>query len=127
MQMRTEVAKFRHRVLLININQQFREGASFDELYEATRFAWKVSKSRAEGAEVILTTYQGEIRAAFIADKWLEATPENFQGRGTAGSGRFGFIGREASLDIQELYVGKQVPDELRKFGAANPIRYVNC
>ena len=127
MQMRTEVAKFRHRVLLININQQFREGASLDELYETTRFAWKVNKSRAERAEVILTTYQGEIRAVFVADEWLEATPENFQGRGTAGSGRFGFIGREASLDIQELYVGKQVPDELRKFGAANPIRYVNC
>ena len=122
-----EVAEFHHRALLININQQFREGASLDELYEATRFAWKVSKPRAEKAKVILTTYQGEIRAAFIADEWLEATPENFQGRGTAGSGRFGFIGREASPDIQELYVGKRVPDELRKRGVANPIRYVNC
>lgn len=125
-QIRTEVAEFRHRVLLININRQFREGASLDELYEATRFAWKISKSRAEKAEIILATYQGEIRAAFIADEWLEATPENFQGRGTPGSERFGFIGREASPDIQELYVGKRVPDELRKRGVANPIRYVN-
>lgn len=123
---KTEVAEFRHRVLLININRQFREGASLDEVYEATRFAWKISKSRAEKAEVILTTYQGEIRAAFIADEWLEATPENFQGRGTPGSKRFGFIGREASPDIQELYVGKRVPDEFRKRGVANPIRYVN-
>lgn len=123
---RTEVAEFRHRVLLININRQFKAEASWDEVYEATRFAWKISKSRAEKAEVILTTYQGEIRAAFIADEWLEATPENFPGRGTPGSERFGFIGREASPDIQELYVGKRVPDELRKRGAANPIRYVN-
>lgn len=127
-QIRTEVAEFRHRrVLLININRQFREGASLDEVYEATRFAWKISKSRAEKAEVILATYQGEIRAAFIADEWLEATPENFQGRGTPGSERFGFIGREASPDIQELYVGKRVPDKYRKRGAANPIKYVNC
>lgn len=124
---KTEVADICHRVLLININQQFREGASLDELYEATRFAWKISKSRAEEADVILTTYQGEIRAAFIADEWLEATPENFQGRGTPGSERFGFIGREASHDIQELYVGKRVPDKYRKRGAANPIKYVNC
>lgn len=123
---RATVAEFRHRVLLININQQFREGASLDELYEATRFAWKISKSRAEEADVILTTYQGEIRAAFIADEWLEATPENFQGRGTPSSKRFGFIGREASPDIQELYVGKRVPDKYRKRGVANPIRYVN-
>ena len=123
---KTEVAEFCHRVLLININQQFREGASLNEVYEATRFAWRVSKSKAEKAEVILTTYQGEIRAAFVAEEWLQATPENFPGRGTAGSRRFGFIGREASLDIQNLYVGKRVPDEFRKRGVANPIRYVN-
>ena len=126
MQMRTEVAEFRHRVLLININRQFREGASLDEVYEATRFAWKISKSRAEKAEVILATYQGEIKAAFIADEWLATTSENFPDRKTS-PGRFGFIGREASPDIQELYVGKRVPDELRKRGVANPIRYVNC
>lgn len=123
---KTEVAEFCHRVLLININQQFREGASLDEVYEATRFAWRVSKSKAEKAEVILATYQGEIRAAFVAEEWLQATPENFPGRGTAGSRRFGFIGREASLDIQNLYVGKRVPDKFRKRGVANPIRYVN-
>ena len=125
MQMRTEVAEFRHRVLLININQQFKEGASLDEVYEATRFAWKVSKSRAEKAEVILATYQGEIKAAFIADEWLATTSENFPDRKTS-PGRFGFIGRGASPDIQELYVGKRVPDEYRKRGVANPIRYVN-
>ena len=125
MQMRTEVAEFHHRVLLININRQFREGASLDEVYEATRFAWKISKSRAEKAEVILATYQGEIKAAFIADEWLATTSENFPDRKTS-PGRFGFTGREASPDIQELYVGKRVPDELRKRGVANPIRYVN-
>ena len=128
MQTRTEVAEFRHRVLLININRQFREGASLDEVYEATRFAWKISKSRAKKAEVILATYQGEIKAAFVTDEWLEATPENFPGRcRKTVPGRFGFIGREASPDIQELYVGKRVPGEFRKRGVANPIRYVNC
>ena len=127
MQMRTEAAEFHHRVLIININRQFREGASLDELYEATRFAWRVSKSKAEKAEVILATYQGEIRAAFVAEEWLQATPENFPGRcRKTVPERFGFIGCEASPDIQNLYVGKRVPDEFRKRGAANPIRYVN-
>jgi alkanesulfonate monooxygenase SsuD/methylene tetrahydromethanopterin reductase-like flavin-dependent oxidoreductase (luciferase family) len=27
-------------------------------------------------------------------------------------------------LSLKELYVGKQVPDEYRKRGAANPIKY---
>ena len=123
MQKQTEVAEFRHRALIIKINQQYRPGASVEELYEATRYAWKISKSRAEKAEVILATYIGKIKAAFIADEWLEATTENFPDKGPA-PGRFGFIGREASSDIQELYVGKRIPDEYRKYGAANPIQY---
>ena len=124
MQQQTEVAEFRHRALLIKINQQYREGASVEELYEATRYCWKVSKSRAEKAEVILTVYQGEIKAAFIADEWLEATTENFPDRGPGEPGRFGFNGHEASSDVQELYVGKRIPDKYTQYGAANPIHY---
>ncbi len=126
----TEKADIRHKALLINVNQSTKGelfyGSKDSSLYEATRYAWKVSKSRAEKAEVILATYQGIIKGAFVADKWLEATPENFPDRNPA-RGRFGFIGCEASPDIQNLYVGKRVPDEFRKRGAANPIRYVYC
>ena len=35
-----------------------------------------------------------------------------------------GFVGEEAANDIKKLYVGKRVPDEYRKGGAANPIKY---
>jgi hypothetical protein len=35
-----------------------------------------------------------------------------------------GFVGREAPDDIKQLYIGKRVPDEYRKRGAANPVRY---
>ena len=115
MQKQTEVAKFHHRTLLIKINQQYREGMSEEELYEATRYCWRINKSRAEKAEVILTVYRGEIKAAFIADEWLEATTENFPDKGPGGAGDFGFNGHEASSDIQELYVGKRVPDKFRK------------
>jgi len=47
----------------------------------------------------------------------------NFPGRVPA-PGRFGFIGREASPELGQRYVGKRVPDEYRKRGAANPIKY---
>ena len=125
MQKQTEVAEFRHRALIVKINRQYRPGASVEELYEATRYAWRIDKSRAEQAEVILATYIGEIKAAFIADEWLETTTENFPDKVPVPvPGRFGFIGREASSDIQELYVGKRIPDKYRKYGAANPIQY---
>jgi hypothetical protein len=112
-------AVFQHKALLINVNRN----AAETSLYEATRFAWRVSRSKAEEAEVILATRQGLIVGAFVADAWLEATPDNFPGREEIG-GRLGFVGRDAPEPLRRLYIGKRVPDEYRKRGAANPIKY---
>jgi len=35
-----------------------------------------------------------------------------------------GFVGQEASEEIKAMYVGKRLPDEFRKRGASNPIKY---
>lgn len=114
-----EQAVFKHKALLININIS----ASQTSLYEATRRAWKLSKLKAEEAEIILSTVKGLIVAAFLADEWLDATAENFPGSEDM-PGRIGFVGREASEEIIRLYVGKRVPSKYRKRGAANPVRY---
>lgn len=114
-----EPAVFQHKALLINVNRS----ATETSLYEATRYAWKINKSKAKQAEVILATRLGVIVGAFIAHRWLEAKTSNFPGRESA-PGRFGFEGEEAPDDIKKLYVGKRVPDEYRKPGAANPIKY---
>ncbi len=115
-------AVFQHKALLINVNRSAAERS----LYEATRYAWKIDKRKAKQAEVILPTMQGLIVGAFIAHDWLEATAPNFPGRaeGDGVPGRFGFVGEEAPEDMKSLYVGKRVPDEYRKQGAANPIKY---
>jgi len=114
-----EPAVFRHKALLINVNRS----ATETSLYEATRFAWKISRSKAKKAQIILATRQGLIVGAFIAHDWLEAIAANFPGREDV-PGRIGFVGQEAPADIRKLYVGKRVPDEYRKPGAANPIKY---
>lgn len=112
-------ADFRHKAILISVNKS----AAETSLYEATRYAWKISRSKAMQAEVILATQRGLIVRAYVADNWLPATAENFPGHPDA-PGRLAFVGREAPTDIQELYVDKRVPDKYRKPGAANPIRY---
>lgn len=114
-----EPAVFQHKALLINVNKT----ATETSLYEATRYAWGVNKARAEQAEVILANKQGLIVGAFVADKWLPATTENFPSRAPI-EGRFGFIGKGAPDEMQRLYVGKRVPDEYRKRGARRSFRY---
>ena len=113
-------AEFQHSAMLITVNRS----AAETSLYEATRYAWKVSLARAERAEVILAVLQGLIVGAFIPRAWLPATSENFPGHEAVPS-RFGFVGEEAPPEIRRLYVGKRVPDEYRKRGSANPIKYV--
>jgi hypothetical protein len=112
-------AVFRHRALLVSVNRS----ATDVPLLEATRYAWKLRLTKAQRSEVILPTRQGLIVGAFVATRWLEATAENFPGRETL-PGRFGFEGEEAPEEMQSLYVGKRVPDEYRRPGSANPIRY---
>lgn len=114
-----EPAVFQHKALLISVNRS----AMGTSLYEATRYAWKVSRTKAKQAEVILATRQGLIVGAFVADDWLDATAKDFPGHEDA-PGRLAFVGREAPDKFQRLYVGKRVPDEYRKPGAANPIKY---
>jgi uncharacterized protein len=114
-----EPANFSHRAILISVNRS----AADTSLYEATRYAWKISRSKAMQAEVILATLQGLIVGAFVADNWLDATAQNFPGRMDM-PGRLGFVGRDAPQTIKNLYVNKSVPDEYRKRGAANPIKY---
>lgn len=114
-----EPAVFKHKAILINVNRSSTESS----LYEATRYSWKVSLTKAEQAEVVLPVRQGLIVGAFIPSQWLEATVENFPGREPA-PGRFGFIGSEAPKDVMQLYFQKRVPDKYRRRGSANPIRY---
>ncbi len=114
-----EPAVFRHKAIMISINRSSAETS----LYEATRYAWRINKSNANQAEVILSTVRGLIVGAFVAEKWLAATAVNFPGREDV-PGRLGFIGHEASDEIKTLYIDKRVPNEYRKRGSASPIKY---
>lgn len=114
-----EEATFPDRALLIKVNRS----ATETSLYEATRFAWKVNIKKAEQAQVVLAVSQGMIVGAFTVDRWLQATSENFPGRESEPE-RYGFEGREAAPELKKQYVGKRIPAEYRRRGAAGPVRY---
>lgn len=112
-------AEFQHRAIIINVNRS----ATETSLYEATRYAWKIDSKKAARAELVLAVRFGLIVAVFIAERWLAATTENFPGREPV-HGRFGFVGNEAPDTLRRLYIAKRLPDDFRKQGAANPIKY---
>ncbi len=107
------------KCLLINVNRSINEL----NLYDSTRFAWRLDPKRAKRAKYILAVSQGLIRQVFIADRWLEANETNFPGFPNI-PGRFGFIGGVAPESIQRDYVNKRVPQKYRSPGASNPIKY---
>lgn len=112
-------AEFKHPAIIINVNRS----ATETSLYEATRYAWKIDAKKASRAELVLSVRYGLIVGVFVAEQWLPATSENFPGREPV-PGRFGFVGTEASDTIRRMYIAKRLPDEFRKQGAANPIKY---
>jgi hypothetical protein len=113
------VADFQHRAVLINVNRSISETT----IYEATRYSWKIDPRKAARAEIIVAVRFGIVVAVFLADHWLPATAENFPGHEPV-PGRFGFVGSEAPENLRRLYIAKRLPDEFRKPGAANPIKY---
>ncbi|MGH8242919.1 MAG: LEM-3-like GIY-YIG domain-containing protein [Steroidobacteraceae bacterium] len=114
-------AEFRHKILMINVNRSILDKPN---VYESVRYAWKLDPSKARKADVVLAVQQGLIIGAFVATRWLRATPDNFPGTVAARPGRWGFIGHESPPEIAKLYLRRRVPDDLRRPGAANPLRY---
>ena len=112
-------AVFDHNAIMINVNRT----ATEHSLYDATRYAWKISVDRARKAESVLAVQHGLIIATFVAESWHPASVEHFPGFEPV-PGRYGFIGRHADSELATHYNHKRVPDRFRKPGAANPIRY---
>jgi uncharacterized protein len=110
-----------HKLILISINRSFTE---YDDIYNAVRFAWRMSLSKAQQADYVLAISQGIVRGVFQAEQWLEATKDNFPDRENC-EGRIGFIGHRASENIEKHYISKRLPEAwTRKRGESNPIKY---
>lgn len=113
-----------HKLLLISINRSLKEGA---DIYNAVRYAWKLNVERARSVDYILAHQGGKVIGVFVADEWLAADNPAFSVLGAnAAPDRWGFEGRVAPSEILLLYFGKHLPDDLRKKGASNPIRFLD-
>ena len=114
-----------HPVVAININKTYRYGINAEDLYDCTRGIWRLSKERAEKAQYAFSVYQGVIKEVYKIDRWFPAGSTTYVRRRFKPINmleRYEFVGKLASDEIREKYVGREMP--VRQ--SQNPIRYFN-
>ncbi len=100
-----------HKVILLRINQLYREDMTRVELYEATRGVWGVS-NRCNKAEYAMAVYQGIVKEVYKISSWHEAGSTTYTTRTRADislPGRKEFEGQIAPSPIRSTYIGKSV------------------
>lgn len=104
------------KLIIININGTYKNR----DIYEATRFCWRLSKRRADQADYILSEYHGVIRAVFKMDEQKWQPVPNQQGKST----RYLFTGYEVKdPEVLARYINKRIE---KRHGDASPIHYLN-
>ncbi len=107
-------AIFKENVLLININGKFKPQMTENDIYEATRSAWKLSKINVKKIKLVCATYKGIIRGVFIPEEWHLHPERN----------RLYFIGKPAPKELQRKYLYKTTKQYIKK-GNQNPVKYI--
>jgi hypothetical protein len=115
-----EEINFEHNVLMITINRSITDLS----VYDATRFAWRIDKNKAEKADYVLSVEKGIVVGVFKVHEWRLARKNHFPEFSAHTNSRYGFVGEEAEPQIQKKYLRKRIPSDFRKKGAANPIKY---
>lgn len=129
------IAHFNHKpvgikepAVLIRINQQYRYGITAQELYDATRSAWRISEDKRVKVQYAFSIFEGVIREVYKINGWFEggSTFNNrYEGFDVNRDGRWEFVGVLADNKLRRKYINHYVGDYF-KVNNQNPIFYVN-
>jgi hypothetical protein len=129
------VAEITDPVVAICINQQLKYCLNAADLYDCTRGSWRLNRKRAQKAKYAFAVYNSVIKEVYEIERWVPITTtrsdfwvERLRSQGQIISpleheGRSDFIGKVASDNVRDKYLGKVMP--VRQ--GQNPIRYFNC
>lgn len=96
--------KVRSKVLADNCN----------DLYQTTRKAWRADLNKANKYKYVLAAVDGIVRGVYTELFWYNSIEPN----------RIEFTGKECTEDWTKNILGKRIPEQYRKKGAANPFMY---
>lgn len=111
-----------HNLVIVSIKESVSNGT---DIYNASRYAWRLNVDRARQADYVLAHQSGEVVGVFEVDEWLNATDDAFKGMGDADDSRWAFKGRVAPSEVLMQYFGKQLPEGFIKRGTPNPVRFI--
>lgn len=106
----TEIAH-EHAGLAFLLNTTYKSGMSALELYESTRGIW-ANVPKDEKLKFAYATYGGLIMEVYEIQCWVKAGSQQYFTRDlqiTTDTNRSEFVGRIASEDVRNLYVGKLI------------------
>lgn len=120
---------FNENVILIRINQLYRNDMTPYELYEATRGHWRVNLDKAQKMKYALAVYYGMVLEVYEIAEWFPAfstmmyreTDNTFDEKYKC---RYEFVGKIADENIRKKYKNKSVANIFKK-GEQTPIRYI--
>ncbi len=108
-----EVITITEPAIIININRLYKRFISEEELYNATRSAWKVASNRRINTKYAIAAYRGLVREVYEIESW------NINSYGD----RWEFVGKVAKPEIRERYINQSLSNYVKK-GSQNPIKY---
>ena len=111
------IEDIKEKCIIIKIKQWSvdRHGGDFkNAVYAATRYAWKMSLTKAKQADYVLSVLHGIVVAVYTDLQWSYVEDRD----------RLMFDGEVASKEIIDKYVGKRIPQKYRRKGLASPFLY---
>jgi len=105
-------AEFKHKILMLRLNQHWRPDMSDGELYDITRGIWALGKKREE-VDLVFAVANGIVRKVYIPDSWHPAGTTIYNHKhpdiGEKERSRWEFIGKEATEKEHLEYIHKDV------------------
>lgn len=97
--------------IIVNINRLYNRFMTPQQLYDATRSAWKVASHRRDAVKYAVAAYRGIVREVYKIDSW------NSKGN------RWEFNGKVAESEVRDKYLNQSLDNYVIK-GSQNPIKY---
>lgn len=97
--------------IIININRLYNRFMPPQQLYDATRSAWKVAAHRRNNVKYAVAAYRGLVREVYKIESW------------NSNGDRWEFNGQVAEPAVRDKYLNQSLDNYIIR-GSQNPIKY---